>query len=178
MIAFSKDENFEEFLRLVEDPDYSDVVFDAASGGLGAIHKEHRFDKQVGPLGCPRGDYEKAVLRIMTANGYRLILTSEFPSQEHSKCFDGLLNGAPAEIKAVESTGRWAIRTKLHDSAQKGTPLSILYFPDTLVFSQDRVVNGWKQFLQDGGCIGLHHIVEQVICVVGNDRIEILKPPG
>ena len=44
-----REENFQEYLRLSKDPNYYDVTFDEQSGGISAIHKDHRFDKQRGP---------------------------------------------------------------------------------------------------------------------------------
>ena len=57
-------ENYKEFLRLTENPDYLNVTFDEQSGGICAVHKEHCFDKQMGPAGCRRGQYELDVARI------------------------------------------------------------------------------------------------------------------
>ena len=60
-----REENYQEYLRLKDDPGYIDVSFDEESGGVSAIHKEHCFDKQVGPFGCKRGDYEKRVIALV-----------------------------------------------------------------------------------------------------------------
>ena len=46
-----REENFQEYLRLLNNPDYVDVTFDEQSGGVSAIHRNHRFDKQMGPDG-------------------------------------------------------------------------------------------------------------------------------
>ena len=53
-----REENFQEYLRLLNNPDYVDVTFDEQSGGVSAIHLDHKFDKQMGPFGRRRGDYE------------------------------------------------------------------------------------------------------------------------
>ncbi len=37
-----RDENFQEYLRLLNDPNYYDVTFDEKSGGVSAIHKDHQ----------------------------------------------------------------------------------------------------------------------------------------
>ena len=54
-------ENYKEFLQLTENPDYLNVTFDEQSSGICAVHKEHCFDKQMGPVGCRRGQYELVV---------------------------------------------------------------------------------------------------------------------
>ena len=53
-----REENFQEYLRLLKDPDYYDVYFDEQSGGVSAIHIEHQFDKSIGPFNIKRGLYE------------------------------------------------------------------------------------------------------------------------
>ena len=49
-----RDENFQEYLRLLNDSNYYDVTFDEKSGGVSAIHKDHQFDKKIGPFGIKR----------------------------------------------------------------------------------------------------------------------------
>ena len=75
--ANENNENYQEYLRLKNDSDYLDVTFDEQSGGISAIHREHKFDKQMGPFGCRRGDYEVVVISALRKNGYRVILESE-----------------------------------------------------------------------------------------------------
>jgi hypothetical protein len=53
-----REENYQEYLRLKQNPDYYDVTFDVQSGGVSAIHKDHCFDKTMGPFGIRRGKYE------------------------------------------------------------------------------------------------------------------------
>ena len=37
-----REENFQEYLRLLSDPNYVDVCFDEQSGGVSAVHREHK----------------------------------------------------------------------------------------------------------------------------------------
>ena len=43
-----REENYQDYLNLLNDPDYIDVSFDEQSGGVSAVHRNHRFDKQMG----------------------------------------------------------------------------------------------------------------------------------
>ena len=54
-----REENFQEYLRLLNNPDYVDVTFDEQSGGVSAIHRNHRFDKQMGPDGQSGRNWER-----------------------------------------------------------------------------------------------------------------------
>ena len=38
--------NSKEYVRLLEDDNYTDVRFNPKNGALSAIHKEHRFDPE------------------------------------------------------------------------------------------------------------------------------------
>ena len=166
--------NYREFLRLKENPDYLDVTFDEQSGGICAIHREHSFDKQVGPFGCPRGQYELDVARILQRNGAIVVLESEYPKGKGIKAYDATINGITAEIKTIEQNGRWAIRTKIHSAIRQGAELLVLYYPDSTLFSEDKIREGWR----------INHvpnemeILKQILVVQKECVLEILKPPG
>ena len=53
------EENYDEYLRLLQNDDYLDVTRDEESGGVSAVHKLHKFDKQIGAFG------------ILPASGHR-----------------------------------------------------------------------------------------------------------
>ena len=100
---WTREENYQEFLRLKADPNYNDVTFDEKSGGVSAVHGKHCFDKQMGPFGCRRGQYEKNVISVVRENGNRFILQSEDSSTGiYNRICDGILNDLTAEIKSVE----------------------------------------------------------------------------
>ena len=168
-----REENFQEYLRLLKDPDYYDVYFDEQSGGVSAIHKEHQFDKSIGPFNIKRGLYELMSVNALVRTGHCFILGPELSTGlDVCKASDGLLDGISAEIKAVESCGRWAIRTKLMKARKQGAAIVILYFHKRYLFSYDRVRQGWKEYidaLSENDNIGL-------ICVVEKNVIVIEKP--
>lgn len=71
------EENYNEFLRLLQDDDYLEVTHDEESGGVSAIHILHKFDKQSGPYGVRRGDYEMKVVKVLRELGHRIVLEAE-----------------------------------------------------------------------------------------------------
>ncbi len=71
------EENYEEYLRLLQDGKYYEVVYDEESGGVSAIHQEHRFDKQPGPFGVRRGVYELMAIDALRKEGHVVVLESE-----------------------------------------------------------------------------------------------------
>ena len=140
-----KEENYQEYLRLVGDSDYEEVVFDEQSGGVSAIHRGHKFDKQIGPFGCRRGDYEITVTTVLRNNGFRVLLESE-RSREKVKKNDGLLNDLPMDIKTIESNGIWSIATKLSEAEKQGAEVVVLYFPEQSLYSNTRVLDGIEKY--------------------------------
>ena len=122
-----REENYQEYLRLLHDSDYVDVTFDAKSGGVSAVHRGHKFDKQMGPFGCRRGDYERQVANILREKGNRVFLESE-RSHDNMKNNDGLLNDLYMEIKTVESNGVWSISSKLREAEKQGAEVVVLFF--------------------------------------------------
>ena len=178
MIAFSKEENFEEFLRLFEDSDYTEVVYDAISGGLGAIHKDHHLDKNKGAFGYSRGEYERNVVRILRESGYRIILLPEFDNTLNVKQCDGLLNNSPLEIKTIERFGLWSIRTKIQYAVKQGAEILVLNFPERSLYQSERIAEGWRLFRNDPSSRLLNNTITTIIVIVEGAILNILKPPG
>ena len=140
------EENYSEYLRLLQNADYLEVTFDEESGGVSGVHKYHKFDKQRGAYGFRRGDYERQALDILRCNGFRAVLESEIGSQNTKRC-DGYLNDSPMEIKSVEGSGLWAISTKLRNAVKQKAHCVVLLFPKADEFSWFRVKDGLRLFL-------------------------------
>ena len=169
-----KEENYQEYLRLQGDNDYVEVVFDEQSGGVSAVHKSHRFDKQIGIDGRKRGSYELRVVEVIRSKGHSIILLNESPNVG-KKQYDGLLNGKPCEIKAVEQIARWTIRTKISNAIRQGAETVVLYFPDKSLFSGLRVQDGWKDVISYTK--STEYVPEiKVLCVVDGRVYTIEKP--
>ena len=176
MIAceLQREENFQEYLRLLQDINYIDVTFDEQSGGVSALHIGHRLDKQLGPDGMRRGSYELKAVEVFRRYGHSIILLQE-SAEVGKKQYDGLLDGVPCEIKSIEQLGRWTIRTKIGNAIKQGASTIVLYFPAADLFSQQRVQDGWKDYLNYSNptesIAGI-----QVFCVVNNNIHTIEKP--
>lgn len=140
-----QEDNYQEYARLQVNPDYVDVILDESSGGMSAIHRLHKFDKQMGPYGLRRGEYEIKSLEVLRKKGHRIVLESEKSSQGTKK-YDGLLDDIPVEIKAIEGSGTWSISTKLRDAVKQHAQYAVLYFPKSEFFSPFRVSEGLRLY--------------------------------
>ena len=99
-----REENYNEYLRLLQNDDYVDVTYDEASGGMSAVHTKHKFAKQKGAYGMRQGDYELIVLDVLKKSGHRIVLDAE-SNTPGMKSFDGFIDDVPMEIKAIEGRG-------------------------------------------------------------------------
>ena len=169
-----REENYQEYLRLLNNPEYVDVTFDDQSGGVSAVHRDHRFDKQVGPDGMKRGCYELNVIEVFRKAGHSIILLGE-SAEVGKKQYDGLLDGIPCEIKSVEQLGRWTIRTKIGNAIKQGASIVVLFFPNANLFSQKRVQDGWKDYLDYIDSTDNNPEI-QMLCVVDDYVHKIEKP--
>lgn len=175
----TREENYQEYLQLKANPDYLDVSFDEQSGGVSAVHKEHCFDKQMGIGGLRRGEYEMAVVRVLRADGNRIILLSENGERGSFNRFcDGLLNDLIVEIKSVEGNGQWLIKTKLRDAAKQGAECVVIFFPVASLYTHLRITEGCRLFSSDPDSVHLQNIIKKVVVIVENRVVEMLKPPG
>ena len=142
---YSREENYNEFLRLSQSEDYSEVAYDEESGGVSAVHRLHKFDKQMGAGSLRRGDYERFVLDVVRKHGHRIILEAE-TNTPGIKSHDGFLDDVPMEIKAIEGTGAWSISTKLRHAENQHAKCVVLYFPEVDLFSEERILDGIRKY--------------------------------
>ena len=164
-----REENYCEFLRLSQDDNYVDVTYDENSGGVSAIHKLHKFDKQQGVCGMRRGDYERVVVNILRKTGYRIILESEaYPSVGVKVC-DGLLDDMAMEIKTIEGNGTWSVSTKLRAAVEQHASCVVLYFPEDEHYSPQRIVDGIR--LAESSPNGRLTNLTRLLIVVGEHLI-------
>ena len=137
-----REENYDEYLRLSQNEDYVDVTFDEESGGVSAVHRLHKFDKQMGAYGMRRGEYEIVVARVLRKSGHSVILESELSSGQ-KKC-DGLLDDTSMEIKAVEGNGTWTISSALRAAHKQRAKCVVLFFPKQELYSENRISEGLR----------------------------------
>ena len=167
-------ENYQEYLRLLENSDYYDVTYDERSAGVSAIHKEHRFDKTAGPFGYRREYYERYVLSVFRSAGHCIVLDREVSYAYKEKSCDGFLDGERLEIKSIEGEGRWAVRTKIEMAYKQRADVIALYFPTPDLFSLSRIITGWNDFLETR-----QEPVRsfRILAICENRIVEIEKPP-
>lgn len=166
-----REENFQEYIRFSRDPLYTDVIFDAESGGVSAIHRDHRFDPTVGKYGLKIGEYERLSVNILRKRGHLVILESEL-APNGVKTPDGWLDGQIMDIKSIDGHGKWAIKDKFHGAVKQGAECVVLYFHKRELFSWNRILDGWEKFQSDGSSKKYQTKIKKVICIVENEVIE------
>lgn len=172
-------DNYIEFQNLSNNADYYDIQFDWMSGGVSAIHKDHCFDKSIGPFGIKRGDYEIRVTDFLRIRGHRIILLPESNVDNiGEKHFDCNIDGRAGKIKTIEGVGRWNVRTKIYDAAKQKAEVLILYFPPKTLYRYERKVEGWIMTEQFAILNNIQLSVSKIIPVIDTAVFEKLKPPG
>jgi hypothetical protein len=166
-----REENYQEYQRLLKDSNYYDVSFDEQSGGVSAIHREHKFDSEVGAFGIKVGEYEKIVVNALRKRGHYITLESEL-APNGVKTPDGQIDGLIMEIKATEKNGKWAIKDKLHHAAKQGAECVILYFHKKELFSSERIDDGWSKFVTDKDSLQYVNTIKRIVCVVEETIVE------
>ena len=136
-----REDNYNEYLRLYQNDEYVDVTYDEQSGGMSAVHKQHKFAKQLGAYGMRQGDYERIVLEVMRKEGHRIVLEAETNTPGIKSC-DGFLDDIPMEIKSIEGDGTWTISSKLLYAEKQHAQCCILFFPEEKNYSEYRVNEG------------------------------------
>ena len=140
-----REENYNEYLRLLQDEDYLDVTYDNESGGVSAVHKQHKYAKAKGVNGMRQGDYERSVLDVLRRCGHRVLLGAE-TNIPGVKSFDGYLDDVPMEIKAIEGDGLWSVSTKLLQAEKQHAESVVLFFPEEELYSPFRISEGIRLF--------------------------------
>lgn len=161
---FQREENYKEYLRLLQDKDYLEVTYDEESGGMSAVHKLHKFSKKKGVDGLRQGDYELNVVDVLRKYGHRVILGAE-SNTPGIKTFDGFLDDTPMEIKSVEGDGTWSISTKLRNADKQHAKCVVLYFPNEKLYSPLRISEGIRLFhtgMEKGYVTGLSMLLAVV----------------
>lgn len=137
-------DNYNHYLKLKKDSNYTDVVFNENNGGLKATHRLHSFDPN-------RGHYEKEVRDILFNNGDRIVLEKELveAGQKHIegiKQIDGYFYDYSCDISTILGTGKNTIKRAFNHSKDKKAEVAILYFPNKEDFSLDRIKEGVKKY--------------------------------
>ena len=166
-----RQENYQEYILLSQNPLYTDVKFDYESGGVSAIHCDHRFDSAIGPFGVKIGEYEKIVVENLRKRGHCITLESEL-APNGVKTPDGWLDGMVMDIKSTDGHGKWAIKDKFHSALKQGVECVVLYFHSRTLYSHERILDGWEKFQKDSSSKNYQMKIKKVICVVEDEVIE------
>jgi hypothetical protein len=138
--------NKAEYERLRKNQNYIDVRFNEKTGGLLAVHREHSFDPTIGKFGIPRGDYERIASEVLEKYGRSVVLESE-KEQYKIRISEGKLDGHNFDIKGIEGVGKRNIIDKISEAGRQGAETVVLYYHDTGMFDYDRLVRGYKGYL-------------------------------
>ena len=145
-------DNFEErhalYLKLLNDSNYYDVMFNPENGGLKAVHYGHNFDKE-------KGHYEKEVMRYAYQNGYCVILENEQGKNIGENYTEGFWNEDVFELATCEnanSNNNNIVNGLKHCASKDDTKTAILYFYKGVFIEADvdraiRRYNGLKNTL-------------------------------
>ncbi|GAB6012756.1 CdiA C-terminal domain-containing protein [Viscerimonas tarda] len=157
-----------EYGRLVSDKNYSGIRFDAKTGAMTAIHKEHNFDREIGALGIARGEYERLAVNALFAKGNKIVLESE-KSINGLKTPDGKLNGKIMDIKGIEVDGKYTIKNAFKKANRQGAEVVVLYFHDKKMFSEEKALHQWNLFENETKNVR----IKEIVCVVQEEVVKI-----
>jgi len=132
----------------LKDDNYTDVRFNPRNGALSAIHKEHRFDTEIGIFGIERGEYERISLAVLYENGNKIILGSEKQIYK-IKVPDGDLNEKKFDIKGIEGIGKNNIINNLKDTNKKGAESIVMYYHNRNVFDEIQLRDSYDSYLRN-----------------------------
>lgn len=170
-----RQENFQEYILLSQNLLYTDVIFDYESGGVSAVHRDHRFDSAIGAFGLKVGEYEKNVVNLLRRRGHRIILESEL-APNGVKTPGGWLDGLVMDIKSTDGKGKWAIKDKFRSAVKQGAECVVLYFHSSTLYSYDRILDGWEKFQKDESSKKYQTRIKKVICIVEDEVLENTFP--
>lgn len=159
--------NRELYIAYEMDNNYKDVIFDEQTGGVGAVHIEHSFDKD-------KGHYETNSLTAGVKDGNIVILDKEIHSEFKIKNTEGFWNNKPFEVAGNETATPNNIRDSLKHCAKKpNCKIAVLYFPFNN-FSKKVFEQGLKKYNGLRGDKRQWKAFDQIICIQ-NDVIVYKK---
>ena len=148
-----------EFEYLSENPDYTGVRFDRATGGVTAEHIGHNFDK----IG---GAFERHAQNAALKAGHSVILEDEPQNQYGKRSTEGTWNGLLFEVAGATNGSVNNIRNALkHCAFKRTTEIAVIDFPNG-GFSLDNFNAALKRYiglekLHDGQFLKF----KKIICV-------------
>ena len=153
-----KEVNKQTYHTLKKDPDYTDVVLDALSGGVKATHKKHQFDSKT-------GRFEKAARDVLYKKGHNIQLTEEWSLELNKRFAEGMLDGNIYEQATVIGTGKNAVKRALNHCRQKEAQTAVIYFTDKANYLEkwEKGLNLYEKYTT--------YRFEKIILIIGEEVI-------
>lgn len=158
-----------EYESLCNDPDYTGVRFDPASGGVTAEHIGHNFDS----LG---GVFERHAQNAALKAGYSVILENEPQNIYGKRSTEGTWDGLQFEVAGATNGKVNNIRNALkHCAHKRTTEIAVIDFPNG-GFSLENFNEALKRFnglekLHDGQFLKF----KKIICIQGEQIIHVVE---
>ncbi len=161
-------ERVKTYKKLKNNPEYKDVVLDAASAGLKATHKEHNFDAK-------KGHYEKSAQNAGFKAGHKVILEKEVHNVYKKKNTEGTWDDMLFEIGAAENATANNIRNALkHCASKPDSEIAVIIFPKK-PFDREIFERGFAKFKGLEGTSQYKRF--KVIYCIENEQIVSIKKP-
>ena len=167
--TINREKNLETYQQKLQDPDYDEVEFDEASGGVKATHAGHNFDK----IG---GKYEKHVQTVGYKAGHAVILENERDGSFNQRFTEGTWDEKLFEVAGCETaTSNNILHGLSHCASKRTTKVAILDFPNGGFdqFVWERTLNRYRGLKKNN--TGQYLEFERIVCVQ-NDEIIIDMP--
>lgn len=129
--------NAEQYKKLKQDNNYTDVKFNWTTGGLKATHKER-------DLKIMKYSQEDKIIDILFNLGNKIILTSERNTEQGKKLFDGTLNGKTMEITTRHNGDYKKVKDALNHCAKKKAQIAVINFPNGI--TDDELKKGLDEY--------------------------------
>lgn len=181
----------EEYKRLKEDENYTDVKIDRKSGGLKATHIGHNITSKGERFFGGRltsSDLEIECQKQLFRLGHKAILCDESKQIGGNKlpAVDMELDGKMVDIRSITGRGWYSHamldkndqfqRYNMREDISAKVDTLCLYFHDASLFSETKMrksINYFKFFRNNEGEL-ISHQIRRIICVI-KDRDEILE---
>ena len=181
--ANQREQNQTDFEKYSNDPNYVDVKFDLATGGLKARHKGHHRDpKGVEHFGLKTYELEDAFQDTIVAMGGSCILLDESmkrPNGETATGLDALVNGMLTDIRTVTKSDtniRNCIKEKHSqlvgynkDFGVAASTVSLFYYDDSY-YSDDKVRKGISDYIKIASNRKEGIVVKRILVVLKNQK--------
>lgn len=129
--------NAEQYKKLKQDNNYTDVKFNWTTGGLKATHK----DRDLKNL---KDSFEDKIINNLFYHGNKIILFSEKSFINGEKKIDGLLNNKTMEMTTRHNGDYKKVKDALNHCAKKKVQIAVINFPNGI--TDDELKKGLDEY--------------------------------